>query len=377
MKNLILTMDNFRKALKEMNAVVFGAGEYCLRFLNRLEIEELERIGFIVDNDPDKQGKTIFNIPVKEPKAISDLSVSDTIVIIAVGNSIAEIYKQIKDIGDYTIVSSRILMTETLSLAAKELYLSQTEIKLVSDLLCDEKSRYIYNEAIRRRMLYGECDFSDLIIRGDAEYRPPFFHSKTPAKDEIIIDCGAYNGDTLKKFADTYEDKLKKIYCFDCVEENIEDLAVSIEHIKNKKYFPDMIIMPYALSDQTGKMKLAKYKKRTGSFLLSNRGFAQSTLYESDYVDVDVTTLDKVIPQDEKITLIKMDIEGSEWAALHGAETLIRRCKPRLAISIYHCGEDYTRIPLYLKRIVPEYKLAVRHHNKNHCDTDLYCWIEE
>lgn len=59
------------------------------------------------------------------------------------------------------------------------------------------------------------------------------------------------------------------------------------------------------------------------------------------------------------------------------AERLIKNCKPKLAISLYHCGEDYYRIPLYLKSIVPEYKFAVRHHKKNHVDTDLYCWIEE
>ena len=74
--------------------------------------------------------------------------------------------------------------------------------------------------------------------------------------------------------------------------------------------------------------------------------------------------------------MIKMDIEGSEFAALHGAEQIIKTNKPRLAISIYHCGEDYIRIPLYLKNLVPEYKFAIRHHNKTPFDTDLYCWME-
>ena len=93
--------------------------------------------------------------------------------------------------------------------------------------------------------------------------------------------------------------------------------------------------------------------------------------YERDYVEVDVTTLDKVIPENEKVTFIKMDIEGSEYAALQGAERLIKNCKPKLAISLYHCGEDYYRIPLYLKSIVPEYKFAVRHHKKNHVFYDM------
>ena len=176
---------------------------------------------------------------------------------------------------------------------------------------------------------------------------------------------------------ETYGPKLKKIYAFECMEESIAELSLSMTHIRNKKIYPEMILMPYGLSDHDCVMKLAKTNKPNGSFLVDNRAFAKSALYESEYVEVNVTTLDKVIPMEEKITLIKMDIEGSEYAALHGAERIISTYKPRLAISIYHSGEDYYRIPLYLKSLVPEYKFAVRHHNKNHCDTDLYCWIGE
>src|SRR6185295_7604043 len=34
-----------------------------------------------------------------------------------------------------------------------------------------------------------------------------------------------------------------------------------------------------------------------------------------------------------RVDFIKMDVEGSELAALKGGETTIRRCRPRLAIS--------------------------------------------
>lgn len=377
MNDMIPTMDNLKKVIKEKEVVVFCAGEYCMRFLNRLNEEELNYISFIVDNNKAKQGTTLFGIPIKSPEEIKMLNPSNTLIIIAVENSIPEIYKQICDMGQYSIMSARILINDILSQVARELFEGQDEIKRVTELLYDEESKWIYNEVIKRRMLYGECDFKDLIVRGDAEYRVPLVYAKMRPKDEIVIDCGAYNGDTLKKFAETYGPHLKKIYAFECMEESIEELSLAIVHIRNKKFYPEMVLMPYALSDHECKMKFAKTNKPNGSFLVDNRGFAQNALYESDYVDVDVTVLDKVIPENEKITYIKMDIEGSEYAALHGAERIIRNCKPRLAISIYHCGEDYYRIPLYLKSLVPEYKFAVRHHNKNHCDTDLYCWIEE
>ncbi len=375
-ENIIPTMQNFRKQIIEKTVVIFCAGEYCMRFLNRLSTEELNKIAFIVDNDNDKQGTTLYNIPIKSPIEIKTLKPENTVVVIAVENSIPEIYEQICEMGEYNIMAARILINDILSQVAERLYDTQDRIKQVTDLLYDEKSKWIYSEVIKRRMLYGECDFRDLIVRGDAEYRVPLIYGKNCPKDEIIIDCGAYNGDTLKKFADTYGPRLKRIYAFECMEESIEHLSIAMTHVKNKSYSPEMVLMPYALSDHECKMKFAKTDKPNGSFLVGNREFAKSALYESEYVDVDVTTIDKVIAPDEMITFIKMDIEGSEFAALHGAEKIIKRCKPRLAISIYHNGDDYTRIPLYLKELVPEYNLAVRHHNKNHCDTDLYCWIE-
>lgn len=377
MTKLIPTLDNFKALSKKMETVIFCAGEYCMRFLNRLENEDLKHISFIVDNDEDKQGTKIYGIPVKSPEEIKQLSLQNTLIVIAVENNIPEIYGQICSMGAYNIMSSRILINDIFTQVAVELIKNKDKIDEVTNLLCDGKSKWIYNEAIKRRALYGECDFRDLIVRGDAEYRVPIIYEKECPDNEIIVDCGAYNGDTLKKFVETYGHRLKKIYAFECMEESIVDLELAMTHVKNKKYHPEMVLMPYALSDHDGVMKFAKTNKPNGSFLIDNREFAKSALYESGYVDVNVTTLDKVIPNNEKITFIKMDIEGSEYSALHGAERIIKSCKPRLAISIYHCGEDYYRIPLLLKAFVPEYKFAVRHHNKNHCDTTLYCWIED
>lgn len=45
-----------------------------------------------------------------------------------------------------------------------------------------------------------------------------------------------------------------------------------------------------------------------------------------------------------KIDSIKMDIEGAEIDALLGADSLLNRCKPMLAVCVYHHKDDNTRI---------------------------------
>lgn len=69
----------------------------------------------------------------------------------------------------------------------------------------------------------------------------------------------------------------------------------------------------------------------------------------------------------EKVTFLKLDIEGNEIQALNGAAETIKRDKPKLAICVYHKIDDIWRIPLYIKNLVPEYKIYIRHHRKNSC----------
>ena len=88
-------------------------------------------------------------------------------------------------------------------------------------------------------------------------------------------------------------------------------------------------------------------------------------------VNVPVINIDAV-PECQDATWIKMDIEGSEMAALHGARNVIQRNHPKLTICIYHSDEDMIRIAEYVHEIAPEYKLYVRHHKKNHGETVLY-----
>jgi hypothetical protein len=73
-------------------------------------------------------------------------------------------------------------------------------------------------------------------------------------------------------------------------------------------------------------------------------------------------------------TLIKMDIEGSELAALYGARHLIAESRPSLAISVYHKPDHLWRIPLLLASW-PElggYRYYLRSHGFNGFDAVLY-----
>jgi hypothetical protein len=88
---------------------------------------------------------------------------------------------------------------------------------------------------------------------------------------------------------------------------------------------------------------------------------------------VNITTIDDFCNEVKMVpNLIKMDIEGSEMAALRGAKNTIVKYGPGLQVCIYHRCEDLWEIPLFLKELRPDYKLYLGHHSKNLCETVLY-----
>lgn len=358
-----------------MDVVVFGAGDLAMRFMNRIG-DLTDRLKYIVTNNKYKIGGTLYGIPVVSPDVLKTMDEDHTLVVIAAGRSAAELYEQTLSMGDYTIMAAKILLDPVASEVSKAFCDHQEEIQKVNELLFDDLSKEIYCEVIRRRALYGTCDFSDLKAKSGLEYCPTFWFRDRGPENEVILDCGACEGDTLVRFAKVYGPKVKRIYSFECMPQSLNRLERAAANLSYMDYTPEVVVLPYALSDHEGKMVFASMENRpVSSFLLDSRPLAKTNLIARTEIEVDVSTIDKLIPKDEKVTQIKMDIEGSEYGALLGARNTILRCKPKLAISLYHCGEDYYRLPLLVKEMVPEYNIAVRHHGKTHAETDMYCWI--
>jgi len=99
-------------------------------------------------------------------------------------------------------------------------------------------------------------------------------------------------------------------------------------------------------------------------------GNACSDICESGSTVIRTMPIDRVAR--EKVTFIKMDVEGAELESLMGAHDTILRDRPKLAVCIYHKYEDMVRIPLYIKSLAPDYRLYVRHYSNNASETVLY-----
>ena len=78
----------------------------------------------------------------------------------------------------------------------------------------------------------------------------------------------------------------------------------------------------------------------------------------------------------EKITFIKMDIEGAELNALYGSKEIIKKYVPKLAVCVYHKTEHLWEIPFFIKSLNPNYKIYLRHHSLDEHETVCYAIME-
>jgi FkbM family methyltransferase len=71
-----------------------------------------------------------------------------------------------------------------------------------------------------------------------------------------------------------------------------------------------------------------------------------------------LTTIDQIVSELalSRVDFIKMDIEGAEVNALHGARETLRRFRPRLAIATEHKSDDETAIPNAIRAIKSDYQ---------------------
>ncbi|MCW4018312.1 MAG: FkbM family methyltransferase [Candidatus Bathyarchaeota archaeon] len=161
---------------------------------------------------------------------------------------------------------------------------------------------------------------------------------KDTLADTDFIDAGAFIGDTALILNELNP---HRIYSF---EPCAEQLALLEKTLKMNK-LTNVVPVRSALGNQKCSSKL--FLLETASFLTNDGEGGE---------EVPVTTIDSFREQNGlDVGLIKMDIEGSEFKAVQGAEKTIKTDKPVLIISLYHTGRDFFEVPPLLKKWVPSY----------------------
>jgi len=164
--------------------------------------------------------------------------------------------------------------------------------------------------------------------------------------NEVFVDCGCFDGGTVKDFIKHYGTSYKSTYSYELTPSTYEIAKNNLKDIES------LYLRNRGVSDKNGEFPFWD----SGNFA----GNAANRLNPNGNAIAKVVRIDDDIK--EPITFLKMDIEGAECEALRGAEQQIRQNKPKLAISLYHKLPDLIDIPLLIKSYVPGYTLYLRHY---------------
>mgnify|MGYP001864251635 FL=1 len=198
-----------------------------------------------------------------------------------------------------------------------------------------------------------QYDFSTLKECMNNPFKHYFDLDLIPNSDfEVFVDLGAYTGDTALDFINTYNN-YKKIYCYEITKETTAILKNTLSNFDNIVY----------------KNKAVLDKNQILYLKESSINASANQVGEIGTTEVEAVTLDDDVL--ERIDILKMDIEGSEYQALLGAKNHIKNDTPKLLISVYHNNDDLWRIPILIEEYNKDYNYYLRYYGNNVYPTEI------
>lgn len=185
-----------------------------------------------------------------------------------------------------------------------------------------------------------------------------------------FIDGGCYDCESSYKFAEWCEGAYSAIVAF---EPDPDNYAMCCEKIRNTP-LPNFQLVNAGLSGQEGTAVFDARKNTNSRIMPTELGSAQAKTIGKT-VSIRTSAIDDIVGS-HTVGFIKMDIEGAEFDALHGAKNTILRDKPLLAICVYHLRGDVFAIMDYLHQLLPEYRFLLRHYGVDSDETVLYASVD-
>jgi FkbM family methyltransferase len=346
--------------------VLFGAGGLGRKTLRGLAGTGLEPLCF-ADNAEAAQGTVVEGLPVLSAAEAVARYGDTAIFVVTAFNHYEQIVSQLRQLGAATIVPFFVLFWKypdrylpEYSYDLPHLVIDAgARIREAAELLADEPSRVEYEAQVAWRL-----DPMAAVLPDHTNGDMYFPHDLVALRhDEVFVDCGGYDGDTLKDFVRVVRGQFKDAFVYEPDPRNLLRLERAIDA------FPDDVRSRVHL----GRVAIGKESGSVGLQLSD----AASSIVASGDLTVPCEPLDLLL-EGRAPTYMKMDIEGAEVDALMGSRDLISADRPVLALSAYHLQDHLWTIPLLVNSFVDGYRYHYRRYGRQpNDDLVLYAIPEE
>lgn len=344
--------------------VLFGAGNMGRRVLARLRQDGIDPIAF-TDNRPEQWGQTIDGLDIITPSEAAARYGRDALFVVTIYNNqhnFPETSSQLAQLGCRyvsSVLPLRWKYSDTFlpyfrdDLPHKVL-LQRDAIRDAYALWFDEPSRREFVAQVWWR-LHGTFDGLGQ-PDPESEYFP---QTLIPlGEDEYLVDVGAYDGDTVRRFIQLRGNRFSHILAAEPDPSNFQKLSNYVAQL------------PAEMANKIEPVALAVTNRTCRLRFTAGHGVA-SALSASGSIEVDGIRLDDLL-LDQHPTYVKMDIEGAELDAIDGCRRVIAEERPALAICVYHAQDHLWKVPLAISLIVKDNRFFLRPHMPECWDTVCY-----
>jgi FkbM family methyltransferase len=183
-----------------------------------------------------------------------------------------------------------------------------------------------------------------------------------PGNNDYVFDCGACFGGTSLAFANRVGPE-GKVFSFEFFPDNLKVFNLNLQ--ENPRLAERIEIIEAPVWHHAGKeLSIANSGPATAVY---EEGAKSELRFSS--VTIDDVVRERNLP---RVDFIKMDIEGSEFYALRGAENTLRKFRPHVAACVYHKLIDFFEIPQLLHGLDLGYKFYLQHSTVHGDETVLF-----
>jgi len=219
----------------------------------------------------------------------------------------------------------------------------------LGEIVADDRSRSVLAAVIDYR-LNADPEILDPIVEWDL-YNPA--NLLKYGVNEVYVDGGAYDGDSIRLFIKRVHNQFAKVIAFEPDPATFERLRAN-----------------FACEPRVHLVKAGLHlAKATVKF--DDAGTRGSVLTATGSATVSVVGLDEVL-KGERVTYVKLNIEGAEIDALEGGANSICRWAPKLAVAAYHAPDHLWRVPAQIRSLRADYQIYFRQHDGGIIETVTY-----
>jgi FkbM family methyltransferase len=346
--------------------VLVGAGRLGVRVGQQLLRSRAQILAF-ADNDPRLYNTSREGLPVVSLGDAARRFGADALFIVTIWNSdhsYVATERRLRSLGCQSITPwvpvawafGDALLPQYAAGLPSTVLAQRDDVLGQADVWADERSAEVYRQQVAWRL---SGDFADLGGVDPDQYFPA--DVVRPREDEVFVDCGAYVGDTLIDFIQ-WDPAFSGVHAFEPDAAGYASLLATVGRLAPKTR-ERIQVHQCATGSEHGDRLFAG--DGAGGRLVA------TTPAKDGLQEVETVRLDDVF-EGERVTFIKMDIEGAERDALIGATRLLRDQGPLLAISAYHLQDDLWELTKLIGSLAPEHRLYLRPHKYDSFDCVLY-----